>query len=77
MHPSWPRLPPGSGLLAALEWLKDVTEEAGPEYADAVAWCLIGGRTISTGRGDGWRKVMSDRVVKPLGQCRGYIAPAA
>ena len=75
MHPSWPSLPAGSGFMAALEWLKDVAEEAGPEYADAVAWCLIGGRTISTGRGEGWRTVMSDRVVKPLGQCRSYIAP--
>lgn len=76
-HSSWSLMPPsaaGSGLLAALDWLKEVAEEAGPEYADAVAWCLIGGRTISD-RGDGWRKVMSDRVVKPLGQCRSYIAP--
>jgi hypothetical protein len=77
MHPSWPQLPSGSGLLAALEWLKDVAEEAGPEYASAVAWCLIGGRTISTSRGDGWRRVMSNLVVKPLGQCRGHIAPVA
>jgi hypothetical protein len=73
MYPVWLKL--GSDLLAALEWLKDVTEEAGPDYADAVAWCLIGGRTISTGRSDSWRAVMSDRVVKPLGQCRSYIAP--
>ncbi|KAK4141398.1 uncharacterized protein C8A04DRAFT_14094 [Dichotomopilus funicola] len=75
-HSSWPSIAPtGSSLLAALEWLKEVAEEAGPEYADAVAWCLIGGRTISTDRGDGWRAIMSDRVVKPLGQCRSYIAP--
>ncbi|KAK4033528.1 hypothetical protein C8A01DRAFT_49909 [Parachaetomium inaequale] len=48
VYPVWLKL--RSDLLAALEWLKDVTEEAGPDYADAVAWCLIGGRTISTGR---------------------------
>ncbi len=72
-HPCRAQL--GSDLLAALEWLKDVAEEAGPEYAEAVGWCLIGGRTISAGRGDGWRTVMSDRVVKPLGVCQSYIVP--
>jgi len=26
--------------MAAMEWLRDVVEEAGSEYSDAVTWCL-------------------------------------
>ncbi|KAK4165606.1 hypothetical protein QBC43DRAFT_315519 [Cladorrhinum sp. PSN259] len=61
----------GFNLLVALEWLKDVTEEAGMDYSEAVAWCLVGGRTIPPG--DGWRAVMLERVVKPLGDCYSCI----
>ena len=31
-------------LVAALEWLKDVHDEAGADFADAVEWCLAGCR---------------------------------
>ncbi|KAH6849665.1 hypothetical protein B0I37DRAFT_369530 [Chaetomium sp. MPI-CAGE-AT-0009] len=65
----------GFVLLVALDWLQDVTEEAGLEYADAVAWCLVGGRTLASS-GEGWRTVMLERVVKLLGQCYSCIAAA-
>jgi len=29
-------------LIAALEWLKDVNDEAGADYTKAVEWCLAG-----------------------------------
>ncbi|KAK3991453.1 hypothetical protein QBC44DRAFT_392949 [Cladorrhinum sp. PSN332] len=63
----------GFNLLVALEWLKDVAEEAGGDYAEAVAWCLVGGRTVAPG--DGWRSVMLERVVTPLRECYRCISP--
>lgn len=64
----------GPRFLAALEWLRDVTEEAGMDYAEAVAWCLVGGR-MAAGGGDGWRRIMLERVVRSLETCCGYLGP--
>ncbi|KAK1253288.1 hypothetical protein MKX07_001365 [Trichoderma sp. CBMAI-0711] len=33
-------------ILAAREWLGHVNDEAGPAYADAVSWCLLGNRSV-------------------------------
>ncbi|KAI0205181.1 hypothetical protein F4808DRAFT_274931 [Astrocystis sublimbata] len=57
---------------AALDWLKDVNDEAGQEYANAVAWCLVGSRTLP-GDGSTWRKEMIQRVIRPLDACHGYL----
>lgn len=65
----------GARFLAALEWLRDVTEEAGMDYAEAVAWCLVGGR-MTAASGEGWRGVMLERVVRSLEACCGYLGPA-
>ena len=62
----------GALLLVALEWLRDVTGEAGTEYAEAVAWCLVGSRTMSPS-GDRWRGDMLEKVVRPLGLCCSSI----
>ena len=62
----------GALLLVALEWLRDVTGEAGTEYAEAVAWCLVGSRTTPPS-GDRWRGDMLERVVRPLELCCSYI----
>ncbi|KAK0644433.1 hypothetical protein B0T16DRAFT_332564 [Cercophora newfieldiana] len=79
-HPSRPVLPDGVGgdsmraaldLIAALEWLKDVNDEAGADYTEAVEWCLAGCRTLPS---DGsWRKLMVERVVVPLENCYKYL----
>jgi hypothetical protein len=79
-HPSWLALPnaaveeqvrAGLALVAALEWLKEVHDEAGGDYTEAVEWCLAGCRTMP---GDGsWRKLMLERVVEPLERCYGYL----
>jgi len=79
-HPSRPMLPEGVGgaqmraaldLIAALEWLKDVNDEAGADYTEAVEWCLAGCRTLPS---DGsWRKLMVEKVVEPLERCYKYL----
>ena len=79
-HPNWLAMPSGAAgeqmraglaLVAALEWLKDVNDEAGADYTEAVEWCLTGCRTMPS---DGsWRKVMLEKVVEPLERCYGYL----
>ncbi|KAK3681013.1 hypothetical protein B0T22DRAFT_434709 [Podospora appendiculata] len=79
-HPSWllfqapgdqTLIRAGLSLVVALEWLKEVNDEAGADYTDAVAWCLAGCRTLS---GDGsWRKLMVEKVVEPLQRCCTYL----
>ncbi|GAB1313197.1 Prion-inhibition and propagation HeLo domain-containing protein [Madurella fahalii] len=79
-HPSWLMLPSGVvddqvraglSLIAALEWLKEVNDEAGADYTDAVEWCLAGCRTLASDRS--WRKLMVERVVEPLQRCYKYL----
>lgn len=78
-HPNWLSLPHGAeaqvreglALVTALEWLKDVNDEAGADYTVAVEWCLVGCRTMPS---DGsWRKRMVEKVVEPLERCLGYL----
>lgn len=45
----------GYDVLAARDWQREVIEEAGSEYADAVGWCLGGNRSAPCGR-DEWRQ---------------------
>ncbi len=59
-------------IMAARDWQCQVNEEAGPDYADAVAWCLGGNRSASPDR---WRQDMLRKVIQPLQRCRGYLAP--
>ncbi|RYP03945.1 hypothetical protein DL764_004779 [Monosporascus ibericus] len=55
-HPSRLRLPSGEenetiksafDLIAALEWLKEVNDEVGADFADAVEWCLAGPPSVT------------------------------
>ncbi|CRK40823.1 hypothetical protein BN1723_004935 [Verticillium longisporum] len=62
----------GFDILAARDWQREVIEEAGSEYADAVGWCLGGNRSAPCGR-DEWRQEMLLRVVQPLQRCRDYL----
>ncbi|RYO82470.1 hypothetical protein DL766_007394 [Monosporascus sp. MC13-8B] len=55
-------------LAAAIKWLEDVSEEAGPNYAATIEWCLTGIRTMPTDTQE-WRKQMLWKVVRPLEKC--------
>jgi hypothetical protein len=56
--------------MAAGDWHQEVNEEAGPDFADAVAWCLWGNRSCAP---DLWRRKMLEEVVQPLEQCRQHL----
>ncbi|KAH7028840.1 uncharacterized protein B0I36DRAFT_126522 [Microdochium trichocladiopsis] len=53
-------------FMAAAEWLKGVADEAGPEYAAVVKWCLLDNRIAPADR---WREEMLRQVVRPLQRC--------
>ncbi|KAI0475934.1 hypothetical protein GGR56DRAFT_443948 [Xylariaceae sp. FL0804] len=57
-------------LLAARQWQCEVGEQAGPEYAEAVGWCLGGNRSASL---EHWRREMLKRVVVPLQRTLDYL----
>lgn len=77
-HPSRKRWPHGNtdtertafDFMAAREWQLEVNEEAGPDYADAAAWCLGGNRSTPP---ELWRREMLQKVVQPLERCRQYL----
>lgn len=81
-HPARLRYPPSDDpktntifdLIAALEWRKDVNEEAGQDYVDAIEWCLVGCRMMpmadnGTGVAGNWRRQMLENVTLPLQNC--------
>jgi hypothetical protein len=61
--------------MAAREWLRDVVEEAGPEYFDAVTWFLYYAPESSGADGteDKWREAMFAKVVEPLKYCHDQL----
>ncbi|KAI0150958.1 hypothetical protein BJ166DRAFT_378472 [Pestalotiopsis sp. NC0098] len=72
-HPRRPKLPPeldtaevktALDAQAAACWLKDVTEEAGPDFTNAIGWCLSKHLTLHDK--SGWRQEMLKQVVWPL-----------
>jgi hypothetical protein len=81
-HPSRQRYPVGDeklapfyDMMAAVEWLREVGDEAGPDYAETVEWCLMGSRTL-TDKGK-WRGVFYENVVRPLERCNEYLTPGS
>ena len=60
-------------MMAAVEWLREVGDEAGPDYAETVEWCLMGSRTLPD-KGK-WRGLFYENVVKPLERCNEYLNP--
>jgi hypothetical protein len=62
-------------MMAAVEWLREVGDEAGPDYAETVEWCLMGSRTL-TDKGK-WRGVFYENVVRPLERCNEYLTPGS
>lgn len=57
-------------VMAARDWQCLVNEEAGSDYAGAVAWCLGGNRSVPPDR---WRQDMLRKVIQPLQRCRDYL----
>lgn len=57
--------------MVAKKWSDDVKDEAGPEFASAVKWCLD--ESPATLHGDQWRKDLASEVVLPLQNCCGWI----
>ncbi|KAK1764491.1 hypothetical protein QBC33DRAFT_613156 [Phialemonium atrogriseum] len=55
---------------AAREWQCHVNGEAGPDYAEAVGWCLGGNRAAPPDR---WRQDMLRNVVQPLKRSCDYL----
>lgn len=62
---------PFSDLGAAFEWSNRVAGEAGPEYAEAVTWCLS--KISSFTRDDHWRRDLLEKVVAPLEGCYQFL----
>ncbi|KAF2401726.1 hypothetical protein EJ06DRAFT_528881 [Trichodelitschia bisporula] len=59
---------PYMDLAAALEWCnQEAAEEAGPDFADAVKWCL--GQFGSASLDETKRQELYEKVVKPLQFC--------
>ena len=54
---------------------RDVVEEAGPEYSDAVTWCLhnVPDSGDVEGKEERWREDMYVKVVEPLKYCRDQL----
>lgn len=81
-HPCRKRWPRGNNdtektafdFMAAREWQLEVNEEAGPDYADATAWCLGGNRSTPP---ELWRREMLQKVVQPLERCRQHLGAGA
>lgn len=61
--------------LVGMEWLRDVVDEAGPDFAEAASWCLVGSRSL--GGGDDWRQQLFEKVVQPLERCDSYLNPTS
>jgi hypothetical protein len=55
---------------AAMQWSKQVSDEAGPEFADAIDWCL---RAKEYPDGT-WREDVWTKVVQPLFECHKQMS---
>lgn len=64
-------------LVAAMEWCdRFASEEAGPEFADAIDWCLRNPtkvRESAHNKDAGWREELYTRVVEPLYYCHEQL----
>lgn len=80
-HELWQQLGPQNScigvfrLMVAKQWADEVEGEAGPEYAEAVLWCL--NKSPTTLEGDEWRRDLASEVVLPLQNCCEWICPRA
>jgi hypothetical protein len=70
-YPIGPTPNPFLDMAAALEWSPRALEEGGPEFADAILWCLrnMPGSGESDGTSEKWREELFQKVVEPLKYC--------
>ena len=59
-------------LAAAIEWSEHINEEAGPEFAGAVTWCLQR-NSAAVVTNENWRAELYANVVKPLQDCHQHL----
>jgi hypothetical protein len=55
---------------AAVQWSEEVHEEAGPDFAEAINWCL----QARSQDDEGWRKHIWAHVIVPLGNCKNHVS---
>ncbi|ETS80776.1 hypothetical protein PFICI_08305 [Pestalotiopsis fici W106-1] len=60
-------------FVVAWTWHREVNDEAGDDYADAVKWCLTCCKSAPVGN---WRKEMIENVIAPLERCCKYFRNA-
>lgn len=60
-------------VMAALDWSRRVSDEAGNGYATAVKWCFMS----ATAKGKSWRGEIIGNVVQPLETCLKHLQTAA
>lgn len=65
-------------VAAALEWSSRAVEEGGPEFADAILWCLhnMPGSGELDGGLEKWREELYLKVVEPLKYCYDQFSTA-
>ena len=69
---------PGLDLVAAMQWCdRYANDEAGPEFAGAIDWCLRNptARTIGAKEQE-WREELFTQVVEPLQYCHKQLVAA-
>jgi hypothetical protein len=66
---------PALDLAAAMDWCRFAHEEAGPEFAEAIEWCLHKrpGRGSADVKDRRWRQELFEKVVKPLQYCHQQL----
>ncbi|KAF5005212.1 hypothetical protein FDECE_8333 [Fusarium decemcellulare] len=58
-------------VLAARDWMREILQEAGNDYAGATQWCLGGNRSVDPTR---WRQEMLRNVIQPLQRSLHYLS---
>ncbi|KAL7800195.1 hypothetical protein V8C37DRAFT_364409 [Trichoderma ceciliae] len=59
-------------LVVALDWVKEVSGEAGDDYASAVKWCFTGTNCSN----HLWRREIIKNVIRPLEMCQEHFKAA-
>ena len=69
---------PGLDLVAAMQWCdRYANDEAGPEFAGAIDWCLRNPTARMIGaKEQGWREELFTQVVEPLQYCHKQLVAA-
>ena len=62
-------------LVAAMQWYdRYANDEAGPEFAEAIKWCLRNPVMSGGEKGQGWREQLWVQVVEPLQNCHRQLS---